>query len=264
MQIRSIKLHGPIGFGRARQAGQLAAETLDFIAAYVKPGVSLNELDRLCQSYIEERDAIPAPLGYRGFPKANCISVNNVVCHGIPNESLLKDGDIVNIDVTPILNGWHGDSSRMYIAGTASTESVRLCDVTYECLMAGIAEVKPGNYIGDIGFVIQELAESNGFSVVREYSGHGIGEIFHDEPFIPHWGVRGTGIKLVPGMIFTIEPMLNFGKQYVRVLPDKWTVVTTDNSLSAQFEHMIGVTETGCEIFTRSPRGLDKPYSSTQ
>lgn len=264
MNKRSIKLFDAVGFEYARRAGRLAAETLDFITPYVKPGISLNELDYLCQCYIEDNGAIPAPLGYHGFPKANCISVNDVVCHGIPDNTILKDGDIVNIDVTPIVDGWHGDSSRMYIVGAAGTESIRLCDITYDCMMAGIAAVKPGNHIGDIGYAIQDLAESRGYSVVRQYTGHGVNTIFHDDPFIPHYGMKGTGIPLTPGMIFTIEPMINLGGPDVKPPEKDWIVRTADGSLSAQFEHMVGVTESGCEIFTSSLNGLDKPYNSTQ
>ena len=238
-----MKRFGAAGFKKARRAGKLAAETLDFITPYVKPGISLNELDYLCQSFIEDNDAIPAPLGYYGFPKANCISVNDVACHGIPDDTILKDGDIVNIDVTPIVDGWHGDSSRMYVAGHAGTEPLRLCNVTYDCLMAGITEVKPGNHIGDIGYAIQYLAESQGFSVVKQYNGHGVNTIFHDDPFIPHYGKKGSGLELVPGMIFTIEPMINIGRADVNPPEQNWIVRTTDGSLSAQFEHMIGVTD---------------------
>jgi methionyl aminopeptidase len=262
---RSVKIHDSTGFARARQAGHLAAATLDYIAPYVTPGITTGELDDICHNYIKKNGAIAAPLGYRGFPKANCISVNHVVCHGIPSsEKYLQDGDILNIDVTVKLDGWHGDSSRMYIAGRAGTKARKLCDITYDCLMAGIAQVKPGAYVGDIGHAIQTLAESKNYSVVREFTGHGIGEIFHDDPYIFHYGVRGSGMQLVPGMIFTIEPMINAGKPDVKVLQDNWTAVTRDRSLSAQFEHMIGVTDSGCEIFTLSPTGLHKPYSSTQ
>lgn len=264
MKTRSIKFFNDDDFVRARRVGQLAASTLDFITPYVIPGVSLNHLDYLCQCYIEDNGGIPAPLGYHGFPKANCISVNHVVCHGIPDDTVLNDGDIVNIDVTPILDGWHGDSSRMYIVGHAGTTSVKLCDTAYDCLMAGILEVKPGNHIGDIGCAIQTLAEHRGYSIVEKYYGHGVNTIFHDDPLIPHYGEKGSGFQIKPGMIFTIEPMINAGKADVRVLNDGWTVVTQDNSLSAQFEHTVGVTTTGCEIFTKSLKGLDKPYSSTQ
>lgn len=264
MLQRNVKLHDSTAFARARRAGRLAADTLDFITPYVKPGISLNELDYLCHCYIIDNGAIPAPLGYCGFPKSNCISVNDVVCHGIPSDRKLNDSDIVNIDVTVILDGWHGDSSRMYVAGHAGTRFLGLCDTAYDCLQAGIKEVRPGNHVGDIGYAIQTLAESRGYSVVREYSGHGIGEIFHDDPFIPHYGLRGSGLLLQAGMIFTIEPMINLGKSDVQLLNDGWTVLTTDGSPSAQFEHMIGVTDDGCEIFTLSARGLDRPYNSTQ
>lgn len=259
MAIRGIKLNNAASFERARRAGKLAAETLDFITPYVKPGVTLNELDNLCHCFIIDNNAVPAPLGYHGFPKSNCISVNEVVCHGIPSNRSLKNGDIVNIDVTVILDGWHGDASRMYIAGRAGTKAKELCNITYDCLLAGINAVKPGNHIGDIGYAIQSLAERNRYSVVLEYTGHGINEIFHDEPFIPHYGVRGSGLLLQPGMIFTIEPMINAGTRNVILLEDGWTVVTKDGSLSAQFEHMVGVTQDGCEIFTLSPKGLHFP-----
>lgn len=264
MPKRSVKLHDAEGFARARRAGRLAAETLDFITPYVRAGVTLNELDYLCQCFIEDNGAIPAPLGYRGYPKANCISVNYVVCHGIPDDTVLQSGDILNIDVTVKLDGWHGDTSRMYAVDPAGTTALQLCDITYDSMMAGIQQVKPGNHIGDIGYAIQTLAESHGYSVVKEYTGHGINTIFHDDPYIPHWGLPGTGLEIVPGMIFTVEPMLNIGSDDVELLSDNWTVLTVDRSLSAQFEHMIGVTESGCEIFTLSPKGLDKPYSSIQ
>jgi methionyl aminopeptidase len=258
---RSVKIHDSTGFDRARKAGRLAAATLDHITPFVKPGITTAELDDICHDYIKQNGAIAAPLGYRGFPKANCISVNHVVCHGIPSsEKYLQDGDILNIDVTVKLDGWHGDSSRMYIAGRAGIKARKLCDITYDCLMAGIAAVKPGSHLGDIGHAIQTLAESKNYSVVREFTGHGTGEIFHDDPHVFHFGNPGEGLELATGMIFTIEPMINVGGPEVKILKDGWTAVTRDRSLSAQFEHMIGVTDTGCEIFTSSPAGLHKPY----
>jgi methionyl aminopeptidase len=255
-----IKLHGPEGFAAMARAGRLAAETLDFIGPYVVPGVSTEELDRLCESFIRDHGGIPAPLGYRGFPKANCISVNHVVCHGIPGDKVLRDGDILNIDVTPILDGWYGDSSRMYLCGeNVPVKAKKLVDVTYEAMMRGIRAVKPGATLGDIGHAIQSYAEGQRFSVVRDFCGHGVGTIFHTAPSILHFGKPGTGLRLVEGMIFTIEPMINAGRHEVKVLADGWTAVTRDKSLSAQFEHTIGVTKDGVEIFTLSPAGFHKP-----
>lgn len=254
-----IKLHGPEAFAGMRAAGRLAAETLDMIGAHVKPGITTAELDELCHAFIVERGGVSAPLNYRGYPKTTCISLNHVVCHGIPGDRKLHDGDILNIDVTPLLDGWHGDSSRMYVAGEASVKSRRLIEVTYESLMRGCAAAKPGTTTGDIGHAIQSYAEANRFSVVRDFCGHGIGQIFHDAPNIMHYGERGAGIALKPGMIFTIEPMINAGRFQVKILADGWTAVTRDKSLSAQFEHSIGITETGCEIFTTSPGGLHLP-----
>ncbi|HEX2891733.1 type I methionyl aminopeptidase [Vineibacter terrae] len=256
---RTIKLHGPADFEGMRRAGQLAAATLDFIAPHVRPGVATAELDRLCHEYIVGHGAVPAPLGYRGFPKSICTSINHVVCHGIPGDKRLAAGDIVNIDVTVILDGWHGDTSRMFYAGEPKLLARRLCDVTYEAMMRGIAVVKPGARLGDIGQAIQTYAESQRFSVVRDFCGHGLGKIFHDAPNILHYGTAGTGPELQPGMFFTIEPMINAGAFDVKILSDGWTAVTRDKSLSAQFEHSVGVTETGVEIFTGSPAGLHKP-----
>lgn len=242
-----------------RRAGQLAAATLDMIAPHVRPGVSTGELDRLCDAFIQENGAVSACLGYRGYPKSVCISLNHVVCHGIPGERVLVDGDILNIDVTVILDGWYGDTSRMYVAGTPSTKARLLMDVTYESLLRGIKVVKPGARLGDIGHAIQSYVEKNRFSVVRDFCGHGIGRTFHASPNVLHFGRPGEGPVLKPGMFFTIEPMVNIGRPEVKVLDDGWTAVTRDRSLSAQFEHMVGVTETGCEVFTFSPAGLDKP-----
>jgi len=257
---RPIRIYSSEDFAVMRAAGRLAAATLDFITPYVQPGVSTGELDRLCEQFIRDHGAIPAPLGYRGFPKATCVSINHVVCHGIPSEKRLHDGDILNIDVTPILEGWYGDSSRMYLAGTNVTlKARRLIDVTYEAMMLGIAEVKPGATLGDVGHAIQRFAETNRFSVVRDFCGHGLGRTFHEAPSVLHYGEPGTGLTLREGMFFTIEPMINAGRFEVKVLSDGWTAVTKDKSLSAQFEHSIGVTSDGCEIFTVSPAGLTKP-----
>ena len=256
---RRITIHQPEDFAAMRAAGRLAAETLDMIHAHVQPGVTTAALDKLCHDFIVEHGAIPAPLNYRGFPKSICTSINHVVCHGIPGDRRLVAGDVLNIDVTVILDGWHGDSSRMYAAGQPSTKARNLMDVTYEALMKGVAAVKPGVTLGDVGHVIQTFVEGNRFSVVRDFCGHGIGRRFHEPPNVLHFGRPGDGPVLKPGMFFTIEPMVNAGRPEVKVLDDGWTAVTRDRSLSAQFEHMIGVTETGCEIFTLSPVGMHKP-----
>jgi methionyl aminopeptidase len=256
---RRITIHAPEDFEGMRAAGRLAAETLDMIQPHVQPGVMTGTLDKLCHDFIVAHGAIPAPLNYRGFPKSICTSINHVVCHGIPDDKPLREGDILNIDVTLIVEGWHGDPSRMYVAGQAPRRAQRLIDVTYEAMMRGIAAVKPGATTGDIGAAIQSYAEPQRCSVVRDFCGHGLGRLFHDEPNILHYGRRGEGIPLRPGMFFTIEPMINLGLPGVKVLSDGWTAVTRDRSLSAQFEHAIGVTETGVEIFTLSPRGWDRP-----
>lgn len=259
-ESRVVKVHGPDAFAGMRKAGKLAAEVLDFITPYVKPGASTDELDRLCHQMIVERGAIPAPLGYRGFPKSICTSVNHVVCHGIPSpDKVLNDGDIINIDVTVIVDGWHGDTSRMYGVGTLGVKQRRLIDVTYEAMMRGIEVVKPGTALGDIGYAIQSFAEAQRFSVVRDFCGHGVGRIFHDAPSVLHYGEPGTGLVLREGMFFTVEPMINAGRYEVKILNDGWTAVTKDKSLSAQFEHTVGVTATGVEIFTLSPKGWAKP-----
>lgn len=258
-ESRRIKVHKPEDFAPMRAAGRLAALTLDMIGAHVVPGVTTETLNTLCHEFILANGAIPAPLNYRGFPKSICTSINHVVCHGIPGEKKLMDGDIVNIDVTVILDGWYGDSSRMYVAGTANTRAKRLIEVTYESLMRGIAVVKPGATFGDIGYAIQSYVEAQRFSVVRDFCGHGIGQNFHEPPNVLHFGRRGDGAVLRPGMFFTIEPMVNIGRPEVKVLDDGWTAVTRDRSLSAQFEHMIGVTETGYENFTLSPAGYTVP-----
>ena len=254
-----IKLHGPEAFEGMRRAGRLAAEALDMLVPHVQPGVTTETLDDLVLEFALDHGAIPAPLNYRGFPKSICTSVNHVVCHGIPGPKPLRDGDVVNIDVTLIVDGWHGDTSRMYPVGAISRRAERLIHVTYEALNRGIAAVKPRASTGDIGAAIQAYAEAERCSVVRDFCGHGLGEVFHDRPNILHYGEEGEGVVLEPGMFFTIEPMINLGKPHVKVLPDGWTAVTRDRELSAQFEHTIGVTRDGCEVFTYSPAGLHCP-----
>ena len=240
-----------------RAAGRLAASVLDMIEPFVQPGVTTEELDRRCHDFIvQELQSIPANLGYRGFPKTICTSVNNVVCHGIPGDKRLKNGDIVNIDVTVIRDGFHGDTSRMYYAGKPSVLARRLTETCFEAMWHGIRVVRPGAFLGDIGHAIQTFTESNQFSVVREYCGHGIGRIYHEDPQVLHYGLPGTGVQLVPGMTFTIEPMINAGRRDVRLLADGWTVVTKDQSLSAQWEHTILVTETGFEVMTLGAEAL--------
>ncbi|MGH6983860.1 MAG: type I methionyl aminopeptidase [Stellaceae bacterium] len=257
---RRIRLHGPDDFAGMRKAGRLAAELLDYITPYVKPGVTTGELDQLCETFTRDRGAKSGPLGYREFPRSICTSVNHVVCHGIPGDRVLEDGDILNIDVTPIVDGWYGDTSRMFLVGDKiSVKAAKLIDVTYEAMMRGIAVVKPGTTLGDIGHAIQSYAESFRFSVVRDFCGHGVGRIFHDAPSILHFGRPGEGLALREGMFFTVEPMINAGRYEVKILNDGWTAVTKDKSLSAQFEHTVGVTSTGCEIFTLSPKGWHKP-----
>ena len=255
----AIKLHDAAGFEGMRRAGRLAAEILDELAAHVRPGVETQELDAIVLAMCKHAGAVPATLGYRGYTHASCISINHVVCHGIPSERTLKDGDIVNIDVTPLLDGWHGDSSRMYLVGDVPLKARRLVEVTHECLMIGIAQAKPGNYLGDVASAIQRHAEKNRYGVVRDFCGHGLGRLFHDAPEVVHVGRPGTGPELRPGMFFTIEPMINGGRPDVKLLDDGWTAVTRDRSLSAQFEHTVGITDDGCEIFTLSPKGLHKP-----
>ena len=254
-----IKLHGPEAFEGMRRAGRLAADILDALVPHVVPGVSTQEIDAIVFRLMTEAGAVPATLGYRGYTRSCCTSINHVVCHGIPADRLLKDGDIVNIDVTPILDGWHGDTSRMFLVGDVPIKARRLVDVTHECLMLGLEQAKPGNRLGDISNAIQTYAEKHRYSVVRDFCGHGLGRLFHDSPEVIHAGRPGTGPELKPGMFFTVEPMINIGRSDVKVLDDGWTAVTRDRSLSAQFEHSIGITETGCEIFTKSPRGFDKP-----
>ena len=254
-----IKLHGPEAFAAMRKAGQLAAEALDMMIDQAVPGVTTQALDEIAFQFAMDHKAYPAPLGYRGYRKSICTSINHVVCHGIPDDKPLRSGDIVNIDVTLIVDGWHGDSSRMYLIGDVPRRAERLCEVTYESLMRGIAACRPGATTGDIGAAIQEFAERERCSVVRDFCGHGLGQLFHDEPNILHYGRRGEGIVLKPGMLFTIEPMINLGRPQVKILSDGWTAVTRDRSLSAQFEHTVGITETGVEVFTLSPKGLDRP-----
>ena len=251
---------------KMRVAGKLAAEVLDFIGPLVKPGITTNEIDRLCHDYmVKQQGTIPAPLnyappGYTPYPKSICTSVNHVICHGVPSESKkLKQGDIINVDITVIKDGYHGDTSRMFFVGEPSIQAKRLCEITHECMWLGIEEIAPGKFLGDVGHVIQRHAESNGFSVVREFCGHGIGRKFHEEPQVVHYGKPNTGVKLIAGMIFTVEPMINAGKRDIRQLADGWTIVTKDHSLSAQWEHTVLVTETGFEVLTISPNMPAKP-----
>jgi methionyl aminopeptidase len=254
-----IRLHRPADFAAMHKAGRLAAECLDVLVAAAQPGVTTAKLDELCVEFARDHNAIPATVNYRGYKYAVCTSINHVVCHGMPNDKALLDGDIVNIDVTLIVDGWFGDTSRMANIGVVSRKAERLVEITYECLMRGIAAVKPGNSLGDVGYAIQSFAEAERCSVVRDFCGHGLGQVFHDQPNVLHYGKPGEGVVLKPGMFFTIEPMINLGKPHVKVLSDGWTAVTRDRSLSAQFEHTIGVTETGCEVFTLSPKALHQP-----
>jgi methionyl aminopeptidase len=250
---KPIRLHDADDFAAMRLAGRIAADTLDYIAPFVQAGISTAELDKLCEDYMRAAGAIPATIDYHGYQHASCISVNHVVTHGIPSPTkILKTGDIVNIDVTPKFQGWHGDTSRTYKVGAVSIQANRLVERTYTAMMAGIAEVKPGATLGDVGAAIEAIARAAGFSTVRDYCGHGLGQVFHDTPQVTHYGKRGTGIVLEPGMFFTIEPMFNAGTHHVKVLGDGWTTVTKDHSLSAQFEHSLAVTEDGYEIFTLS------------
>lgn len=258
-----IKLHDAEGFAAMREAGRIAAECIDMLAPYVRAGISTQELDEHAFTFICDKGALPAPLNYRGFTKSICTSLNHVVCHGIPSEKrILKEGDILNIDVTAIYKGWHGDHSRMFAVGDVSVKAKRLMDATYQAMMAGIEVVRPGARLGDIGAAIQTVAEAHDLSIVRDFCGHGLGQIFHDAPNIVHYGRAGEGLELREGMLFTIEPMLNLGKPDVKVLADGWTAVTRDRSLSAQFEHSIGVTADGAEIFTRSPSGLHELHKT--
>jgi methionyl aminopeptidase len=255
----TIKLHGQQGFAAMRKAGQLTAQALDEVTPLVREGTTTLEIDDFFMAFAAKHKALPATLNYRGYRKACCTSINHVVCHGIPNDKPLRSGDIVNVDLTLIVDGWHGDSSRMYNIGDVPRAAERLVAVTYECLMRGIAAVRPGAHLGDVGHAIQSYAEAERCSVVRDFCGHGLGQVFHDHPNVLHYGKPGEGVLLKPGMIFTVEPMINLGKAHVKILSDGWTAVTRDKSLSAQFEHTVGVTETGVEIFTTSPAGLNQP-----
>ena len=257
----AIKLYGPEAFEGMRVAGQAAAQVLDMLVDEVREGVTSAKIDALARDFVLDHGWIPACIGYRGYAHPTCISLNHVVCHGVPGPRQFRSGDIANIDVTVIIDGWHGDHSRMYCVSDVSRKARRLMDVTWDALARGIAAVKPGNTVGDIGHAIQTFVEGQRCSVVRDFCGHGLGRVFHDNPNIVHFGKAGTGPELRPGMMFTIEPMVNLGKYAVSVLPDGWTAVTKDRTLSAQFEHSVGVTETGCEIFTLSPLGLDTPHT---
>ncbi|MBK7898158.1 MAG: type I methionyl aminopeptidase [Azonexus sp.] len=260
-----IQIKTPEAIEKMRVAGRLAAEVLDYIEPFVKAGITTDELDRLCHNYmVDVQGCVPAPLnyapaGYKPYPKSICTSVNHQVCHGVPGDKALKNGDIVNLDITTIKDGYHGDTSRMFVVGEGSIQARRLCDITFECLWLGIAAVRPGAFLGDIGAAIQKHAEKNGYSVVREFCGHGIGERFHEEPQVLHYGKAGSGVPLKTGMIFTIEPMINAGKAAIRELADGWTIVTKDHSLSAQWEHTLVVTETGYEVLTVSAGTRPKP-----
>ncbi len=256
---RHIKIHTPGDFDGMRRAGLLAAECLDFITPYVRPGVTTGKLDKLCHDFIVDHGALPSPLNYRGYPKSICTSINHVVCHGIPGDKKLMEGDIMNIDVTVTLDGWFGDSSRMFPVGRIGIKARNLMDATFEAMWKGIEAIRPGATLGDIGHAIQSYAESKRFSVVRDFCGHGLGRVFHDAPNVMHYGDAGDGDLLREGMFFTIEPMINTGVYEVKILDDGWTAVTKDRSLSAQFEHSIGVTAGGHEVFTLSPAGLDRP-----
>ncbi len=259
VRTSAIKLHGPEGFEGMRRAGRLAAEILDAITPMVVAGTRTSDIDDRVRELTIAGGAVPATLGYHGYSYSCCISLNNVICHGMPGDRVLRDGDILNIDVTPLLDGWHGDTSRMYLVGDVPIKARRLVDVTYECLMLAIEQARPGNHLGDIGHAVQSHAEKHRYGVVRDFCGHGLGRVFHDAPEVVHVGRPGTGPELRPGMIFTIEPMINAGKPAVKMMEDGWTAVTRDRSLSAQFEHSIGITETGCEIFTLSLAGLHHP-----
>ena len=248
-------------FKGARESGVLASNTLDEVSSYVKPGVTTEFLDKICYEYIKDNGGYSAPLFYKGFPKSSCTSTNHVICHGIPAKKYLEEGDILNIDVTAIVNGWHGDTSRMFPVGEISIKAKNLIDVTYEAMMLGISIIKDGIKTGDIGHAIQTYVEKKGFSVVKDFCGHGTGKKFHEEPNILHYGNKNEGKTLKSGMIFTVEPMINIGSYHSKILNDGWTAVTKDKSLSAQFEHTVGVKNDGCEIFTKSKSGLDKPLS---
>lgn len=261
-RVDGIRIHDEAGFEGMRRAGRLVAECLDMLVPHVQPGMVTQDLDDLILEFVQDHGATSATVGYRGYRHGSCISINHVVCHGIPGERVLKDGDIANIDVTVIVDGgWHGDSSRMFGVGDVKRKASRLMDVTYEAMMAGIEAVKPGARVGDIGAAITAVAHKNRVSVVEDFCGHGLGQVFHDEPNVVHSARAGTGAELRPGMFFTIEPMLNLGKKDTAILSDGWTAVTRDRSLSAQFEHSLAVTEDGFEIFTTSPAGLHTPHT---
>ncbi len=255
----AIKLFSPNDFTAMKKSCQLTATCLDKLGALIKPSVTTNEIDRFVSEFGRQHDAVPATLNYRGYTKSSCTSINHVVCHGIPDDKKLREGDIVNVDVTFIVDGWHGDSSRMYYVGNVKRAAERLVEVTYQAMMLGIEAVRPGNHMGDVGHAIQQYAESHRCSVVRDFCGHGVNKLFHDAPNVLHYGRPGEGCEIKPGMIFTIEPMINLGKPAVKVLRDGWTAVTRDRSLTAQFEHTVGVTNDGCEIFTLSPSGFTMP-----
>ena len=246
-------------FNKMRSAGKLAAQTLDMITDFIKPGISTNKIDQLCHEYIKDNGGYSAPLHYRGFTKSLCTSLNHVVCHGIPSDRILDEGDFLNIDVTTIVDDYHGDTSRMFSVGSISIKATNLIDATYESLMKAIKILKPGIKLGDIGYEIQSYVEAKGYSVVRDFCGHGISNVFHEHPNVLHYGKKDVGMELRPGMTFTIEPMINAGKYDVKLLNDGWTAVTTDKSYSAQFEHTIGITENGYEVFTESAKGYRKP-----
>ena len=265
MTKQELTIYPLSDFEHLRKAGKLAAETLDFITDYVVPGVTTGELDDLLEKFMRDHGGIPANIGYCGFPKASCISPNHVICHGIPSDKkILESGDIINIDITVILDGWYGDTSRMYYVGKPSVKARRLVETTYETMMAGIRMAKPGATLGDLGYAMQTVAMDQGYSVVEDYCGHGIGQVYHGLPNVLNYGIKGKGLKLVPGLVFTVEPMVNVGKPDTMTLSDGWTVVTKDRTLSAQFEHTIGITPDGYEIFTLSPKGYTKPpYETT-
>jgi methionyl aminopeptidase len=254
-----IRLYGEDAFAAMRTVCRITADALDAVADLVQPGVGTDEIDDFLFAFGAKHNAVPATLNYRGYRHSSCTSINHVVCHGIPNDKPMRDGDIMNIDVTYVLDGWHGDSSRMYLVGNVKRAAVRLCEVTHEAMMRGIAAVRPGVKTGAIGAAIQNFAEAERCSVVRDFCGHGVGRLFHDAPNILHYGSPNEGVELREGMIFTIEPMINLGRPHVKILADGWTAVTRDRSLSAQYEHTVGVTTTGCEIFTLSPTGLHRP-----
>ena len=253
----SINQYNSEDFKKLKKAGEITAQALDFLEDKIKPGISTNSIDKICTDFLKSKNAFSAPLLYKGFPKSICTSVNHIVCHGIPSEKILEDGDIVNIDITSYIDGFHGDASRMYYAGTPTVKAKKLVETTYQALINAIKILKPGITLGDIGFEIQNFVEQEGFSVVRDFCGHGIGRLFHEEPSILHYGKKNQGMKIKEGMVFTIEPMINAGNFQTKVLNDGWTAVTKDKSLSAQFEHTVGITNNGCEIFTLS-KNYDK------